>query len=91
MKETISHELCCCADSNLDKQFLAFLFTLAAELQLTSYQEGVTSQHDNSSLSMTYSATVLEGGEQVCLPEEQELKLDKKNATYVPKVSMYVA
>ena len=31
----------------------------------------MTSQHDNSSLSVTYSATVLEGGEQVCPPEEQ--------------------
>ena len=29
------------------------------------------SQHDNSSLPVTYSATVLEGGEQVCPPEEQ--------------------
>ena len=47
------------------------VLTLAAELQLTSCQEGVTSQHDNSSLPVTYSATVLEGGEQVCPPEEQ--------------------
>ena len=37
---------------------------LAAELQLTS-------QHDDSSLPVTYSAIVLEGGEQVCPPEEQ--------------------
>ena len=44
---------------------------LAAELQLTSCQEGVTSQHDNSSLPVSYSATVLEGGGQVCPPEEQ--------------------
>ena len=40
---------------------------LAAELQLTSCQEGATSQHDNSSLPVSYSATVLEGGEQVCV------------------------
>ena len=44
---------------------------LAAELQLTSCQEGVTSQHDNSSLPVSYSATVLEGGGRVCPPEEQ--------------------
>ena len=44
---------------------------LAAELQLTSCQEGVTSQHDNSSLPLAYPATVLEGGGQVCPPEEQ--------------------
>ncbi len=44
---------------------------LAAELQLTSCQEGVTSQHDNSSLPVSYSTTVLEGGGQVCPPEEQ--------------------
>ena len=44
---------------------------LAAELQLTSCQEGVTSQHNNSSQPVAYSATVLEGGEQVCPPEEQ--------------------
>ena len=44
---------------------------LAAELQLTSCQEGVTSQHDNSSLPVSYPATVLEGGGQVCPPEEQ--------------------
>ena len=44
---------------------------LAAELQLTSCQERVTSQHDNSSLPVSYSATVLEGGGQVCPPEEQ--------------------
>ena len=47
------------------------IFILAVKLQLTSCQEGVTSQHDNSSLPVTYSATVLEGGEQVCPPEEQ--------------------
>ena len=44
---------------------------LAAELQLTSCQEGMTSQNDNSSLSVAYSATVLEGGGQVCLPNKQ--------------------
>ena len=44
---------------------------LAAELQLTSCQEGVTSQHDNSSMPVAYPATVLEGGGQVCPPEEQ--------------------
>ena len=44
---------------------------LAAEFQLTSCQEGVTSQHDNSSVPVAYSATVLEGGGQVCPPEEQ--------------------
>ena len=48
------------------------VLTLAAELQLTSCQEGLTSQHDNSSLSVTYSATVLEGGEQVC-PEQLDI------------------
>ena len=46
------------------------VLTLAAELQLMLCQEGLTSQHDNSSLPVTYSATALEGGEQVC-PEEQ--------------------
>ena len=46
------------------------VLTLAAELQLqlTSCQ---TSQHGNSPLPVTYSATALEGGEQVCPPEEQ--------------------
>ena len=44
---------------------------LAAELQLTSCQEDVTSQHDNSSLPVAYPATVLEGGGQVCPPKEQ--------------------
>ena len=44
---------------------------LAAELQLTSCQEGVTSQHGNRSLPVAYHATVLEGGGQVCPPEEQ--------------------
>ena len=44
---------------------------LAAEFQLTSSQEGVASQHDNSSIPVAYSATVLEGGGQVCPPEEQ--------------------
>ena len=44
---------------------------LAAELQLTSCQEGVTSQHGNSSMPVAYPATVLEGGRQVCPPEEQ--------------------
>ena len=47
------------------------IFILAVKLQLTSCQEGLTSQYDNSSLPVTYSATVLEGGEQVCSPEEQ--------------------
>ena len=47
--------------------YTVLVLILAAELQLTSCQEGVTSQHDNSSLP----ATVLEGGEQVCPPEEQ--------------------
>ena len=31
----------------------------------------MTSQHDNSSLPVSYPATVLEGGGQVCPPEEQ--------------------
>ena len=44
---------------------------LAAELQLISCEEGAASQHDNSSLPVSYSATVLEGGGQVCPPEEQ--------------------
>ena len=46
------------------------VLALAAELQLqlTSCQ---TSQHGNSPLPVTYSATALEGGEQVCPPEEQ--------------------
>ena len=51
--------------------YTVFAFILAAELQLTSCQEGATSQHDNSSLPVSYSATVLEGGGQVCPPEEQ--------------------
>ena len=50
---------------------MILVLILAAELQLTSCQEGMTSQHDNSSLPVTYSATVLEGEEQVCPPEEQ--------------------
>ena len=47
------------------------VLTLAAELQLqlTSCQ---TSQHGNSPLPVTYSATALEEGEQVCPPEEQQ-------------------
>ena len=49
---------------------------LTTELQLTSCQEGVTSQHGNRSLPVTYSATVLEGGGQVCPPEEQ-LEMDR--------------
>ena len=51
--------------------YVVLALILAAELQLTSCQEGVTSQHDNSSLPVSYSATVLEGGGQVCPPEEQ--------------------
>ena len=51
--------------------FVVCIFTLAAELQLTSCQEGATSQRGNSSLPVAYSATVLEGGGQVCPPEEQ--------------------
>ena len=51
--------------------YTALVLTLAAELQLTSCQEGVTGQHDNSSLPVAYPATVLEGGGQVCPPEEQ--------------------
>ena len=51
--------------------YVIFALILAAEPQLTSCQEGVTSQHDNSSLPVSYPATVLEGGEQVCPPEEQ--------------------
>ena len=47
------------------------VLTLDAELQLTSCQEGATSQHDNSSLPVAYSATVLDGGGQVCPPEQQ--------------------
>ena len=50
---------------------VVFIFILAAELQLASCQEGATSQHDNSSMRVAYSATVLEGGGQVCPPEEQ--------------------
>ena len=51
--------------------YTVLVLILAAELQLTSCQEGVTSQHGNSSLPVTYPATVLEGGGQVCPPEEQ--------------------
>ena len=51
--------------------YIVLALILAAELQLTSCQEGVTSQHDNSSLPVSYPATVLEGGGQVCPPEEQ--------------------
>ncbi len=51
--------------------YTVLALVLAAELQLTSCQGGVTSQHDNSSLPVSYSATVLEGGGQVCPPEEQ--------------------
>ena len=51
--------------------YAVLVLILAAKLQLTSCQEGVTSQHGNSSLSVTYPATVLEGGGQVCPPEEQ--------------------
>ena len=51
--------------------YTVLALVLAAELQLTSCQEGVTSQHEHSSLPVSYSATVLEGGGQVCPPEEQ--------------------
>ena len=51
--------------------YTVLALVLAAELQLTSCQEGVTSQLDNSSLPVSYPATVLEGGGQVCPPEEQ--------------------
>ncbi len=51
--------------------YAVLALVLAAELQLTSCQEGVTSQHDNNSLPVSYPATVLEGGGQVCPPEEQ--------------------
>ena len=51
--------------------YVACIFILAAELQLASCQEGATSQRGNSSLPVAYSATVLEGGGQVCPPEEQ--------------------
>ena len=51
--------------------YTVLVLILTAELQLTSCQEGVTSQHGNRSLPVTYPATVLEGGGQVCPPEEQ--------------------
>ena len=51
--------------------YTVLVLILAAELQLTSCQEGVTSQHDNRTLPVAYPATVLEGGGQVCPPEEQ--------------------
>ena len=51
--------------------YTVLVLILAAELQLTSCQEGVTSQHGNSSWPVAYPATVLEGGGQVCPPEEQ--------------------
>ena len=50
---------------------IVFVFILAAELQTASCQEGMTSQGNNSSLPVTYTATILEGGDQVCPPEEQ--------------------
>ena len=50
---------------------ILYAVIVVAERQLTSCQGGVTSQHDNSSLPVSYSATVLEGGGQVCPPEEQ--------------------
>ena len=44
-----------------------------AELQRTSCQlESVASQSNNSSLPVSYSATIVEGGEQVCPPEEEQ-------------------
>ena len=51
--------------------YTVLVLILAAELQLTSCQEGVTSQHGNSSMPVAYPATVLEGGGQVCPPEEK--------------------
>ena len=61
----------CLATMSSNILYAVLALILAAELQLTSCQEGVTSQYDNSSLPVSYSATVLEGGGQVCPPEEQ--------------------
>ncbi len=61
----------CLATMSSKVLYAVLALILAAELQLTSCQEGATSQHDNSSLPVSYSATVLEGGGQVCPPEEQ--------------------
>ena len=61
----------CLATMSNNVLYAVLALILAAELQLTSCQGGVTSQHDNSSLPVSYSATVLEGGGQVCPPEEQ--------------------
>ena len=46
-------------------QISVFVLILVAELYTAS------SQCDSSSLPVTYAATILEGGEQVCPPEEQ--------------------
>jgi len=49
------------------------MLTVLAELQQTSCQlESVTSQSNNSSLPVSYSATIVDGGEQVCPPEEEQ-------------------
>ncbi len=61
----------CLAKMSRNILYTVLALILAAELQLTSCQEGVTSQHDNNSLPVSYSATVLEGGGLVCPPEEQ--------------------
>ena len=61
----------CLATMRSKVLYTVIALILAAELQLTSCQEGATSQHDNSSLPVSYSATVLEGGGQICPPEEQ--------------------
>ena len=50
---------------------IVFVLILAAELQTASCQEGATSQRDSSSLPVMSAVTILEGGEQVCPPEEQ--------------------
>ena len=49
--------------------FAILAFILVAELQHTSCQLG--SVTNNSSLPITYPATAVEGGEQVCPPQEQ--------------------
>ena len=51
--------------------YTVLVLILAAELQLFSCQEDMTSQHGNRTLPVAYPATVLEGGGQVCPPEEQ--------------------
>ncbi len=61
----------CSATMSSSIYYTVLALVLAAELQLISCQEGVTSQHENSSLPVSYSSTVLEGGGQVCPPEEQ--------------------